>query len=75
VVSLSAGPLSLGFLDGGLRRIRLGAREVLQRVYVAVPRSEMGDPSQPESRACNWGRRSRLSHHLERAKRESRHRL
>jgi D-apionolactonase len=36
VISLSAGPLSLGFLNGDLRRISLGAREVLQRVYVAV---------------------------------------
>ena len=36
MINLSAGPLSLDFLDGDLRRIRLGAREVLQRVYVAV---------------------------------------
>jgi D-apionolactonase len=36
MINLSAGPLSLGFLDGDLRRISLGAREVLQRVYVAV---------------------------------------
>jgi D-apionolactonase len=36
MIHLSAGPLSLGFLDGDLRRISLGAREVLQRVYVAV---------------------------------------
>lgn len=36
MISLSAGPLSLGFLDGDLRRISLNAREVLQRVHVAV---------------------------------------
>jgi hypothetical protein len=33
---LQAGPLSLELDDGGLRYIRLGDREVLRRVYVAV---------------------------------------
>ena len=36
MINLSAGPLSLGFLDGDLRRISFGSRGVLQRVYVAV---------------------------------------
>ena len=34
--SLVAGPLSLELDDGGLRYVRLGDREVLRRVYVAV---------------------------------------
>jgi hypothetical protein len=33
---LSAGPLTLELDDGGLRYVRLGDREVLRRVYVAV---------------------------------------
>lgn len=33
---LQAGPLSLIFEDGSLRYIRLGEREILRRVYVAV---------------------------------------
>src|SRR5437764_8813553 len=33
---LSAGPLSMVLEDGDLRYIRLGEREVLRRVYVAV---------------------------------------
>ena len=33
---LRAGPLSLSYEDGELRSIRLGEREVLRRVYVAV---------------------------------------
>lgn len=33
---LRAGPLRVLFEDGGLRYVRLGAREVLRRVYVAV---------------------------------------
>ena len=35
-ISLRAGPLSLVFEDGELRRVGLGAREVVRRVYVAV---------------------------------------
>ncbi|HEY8601711.1 MAG TPA: hypothetical protein VIL85_25010 [Thermomicrobiales bacterium] len=35
-VPLHAGPLSLRYEDGELRSIRLGEREVLRRVYVAV---------------------------------------
>lgn len=33
---LAAGPLSLDLDDGGLRYVRLGEREILRRVYVAV---------------------------------------
>ena len=33
---LQAGPLSLIFEDGSVRYIRLGEREILRRVYVAV---------------------------------------
>jgi hypothetical protein len=33
---LKAGPLSLDLDDGGLRYVRLGEREILRRVYVAV---------------------------------------
>jgi hypothetical protein len=33
---LAAGPLSLDLDDGGLRYVRLGDREILRRVYVAV---------------------------------------
>jgi len=35
-VSLRAGPLSLSFVAGEIRYIRLGSREILRRVYVAV---------------------------------------
>ena len=34
--ALRAGPLSLDYETGALRRIRLGDREVLRQVYVAV---------------------------------------
>jgi hypothetical protein len=34
--SLAAGPLSLELDDGGLRYVRLGERELIRRVYVAV---------------------------------------
>jgi D-apionolactonase len=33
---LSAGPLSLLYEDGGLRYIKLGSREIIRRIYVAV---------------------------------------
>jgi len=36
LVILRAGPLSLSFVDGEIRDIRLGNREVLRRVYVAL---------------------------------------
>lgn len=35
-LSLRAGPLALLFVDGDLRRIALGEREVVRRVYVAL---------------------------------------
>ena len=35
-VPLRAGPLSLSFVAGEIRYIRLGSREILRRVYVAV---------------------------------------
>ncbi len=35
-ISLRAGPLTVRYMDGDLRTIRLGSREVLRRVYVAV---------------------------------------
>jgi hypothetical protein len=35
-VPLRAGPLSLDYLAGDLRSIRLGAREIIRRIYVAV---------------------------------------
>src|SRR5690348_13415084 len=35
-VPLRAGPLALAYADGDLRAIRLGEREIVQRVYVAV---------------------------------------
>lgn len=35
-LSLRAGPLTLLFVDGDLRRIKLGEREVVRRVYVAL---------------------------------------
>ncbi len=35
-ISLRAGPLSLTFEDGELRRVCMGSREVVRRVYVAV---------------------------------------
>src|SRR3954447_3548414 len=35
-LALRAGPLSVRYEEGGLRYIRLGDREVLRRVYVAV---------------------------------------
>jgi hypothetical protein len=35
-VPLRAGPLSLIYLDGDLRTLRLGEREVIRRIYVAV---------------------------------------
>src|SRR3954467_8680037 len=34
--ALGAGPLSVEFESGGLRYIRLGDREVVRRIYVAV---------------------------------------
>lgn len=42
-IMLRAGPLSLRFVAGEIRDIRMGSREVLRRVYVAV-------------RDRNWGR-------------------
>ncbi len=35
-LSLRAGPLSLQHEDGGLRYLRLGEREVIRRIYIAV---------------------------------------
>jgi hypothetical protein len=35
-ITLRAGPLSLGFVAGEIRRVRIGGREILRRVYVAV---------------------------------------
>ncbi len=35
-IALRAGPLSMIYVNGDLRQIRLGGREVLRRVYVAV---------------------------------------
>jgi len=35
-VTLSAGPLKILYEDGDLRYIRLGSREILRRIYVAV---------------------------------------
>jgi D-apionolactonase len=35
-IGLRAGPLTILFEDGGIRYVRLGDREVLRRVYVAV---------------------------------------
>lgn len=34
--ALRAGPLSLNYIDGDLRQIRLGPIEIVQRIYVAV---------------------------------------
>jgi len=35
-ITLRAGPLSLVFVAGEIRKVRIGAREILRRVYVAV---------------------------------------
>lgn len=40
--ALRAGPLSLVYEQGDLRSIRIGGREILRRIYVAI-------------RDCNWG--------------------
>ena len=36
IIELRAGPLSLAYQDGDLRFIRLGDREILRRIYVAI---------------------------------------
>ena len=35
-VALQAGPVSLFYEDGNLRYLRLGSREIIRRIYVAV---------------------------------------
>src|SRR4051794_871857 len=52
-LSLRAGPLSLRYEEGGLRYIRLGDREVLRRVYVAVRDRNWGTILRP-SRTSRW---------------------
>ena len=44
-MALRAGPLSMVYESGDLRSIRLGSREVLRRIYVAVRDRNWGTPA------------------------------